>query len=103
MHGQSLRYKTGNPLIGSLLEFFEQGFLTFLNDDLACSTGLKVKGSFTLVEILHRTVVFQQRDRLFSISASVTRLGDFFNFGQLFKAFGNNQFAQIFHILRQFL
>ena len=39
MHGQSLRYKTGNPLIGSLLEFFEQGFLTFLNDDLACSTG----------------------------------------------------------------
>ena len=33
---------------------------------------------------------------------SVTRLGDLLNFGQLFKACGNNQFAQIYHILRQF-
>ena len=24
------------------------------------------------------------------VTASVTRLGDLFNFGQLFKAFGNN-------------
>ena len=29
---------------------------------------------------------------------SVTRLGDLFNFGQLFKDFGNNNFAQISHI-----
>ena len=35
--------------------------------------------------------------------ASVTRLGDFWEFGQLFKAFGNNYFAQISKILRQFL
>ena len=34
---------------------------------------------------------------------SVTRLGDILDFGQLFKAFGNNLFAQISHILRQFL
>ena len=34
---------------------------------------------------------------------SVTRFGDLLNFGQLFKAFGNNYFAQISHILRQFL
>ena len=34
---------------------------------------------------------------------SVTRVGNFFNFGQLFKAFGNNKFAQISHILRHFL
>ena len=34
---------------------------------------------------------------------SVTRLGDLLDFGQVFKAFGNNQFAQISHILRQFL
>ena len=34
---------------------------------------------------------------------SVTILGDLLDFGQLFKAFGNNQFAQISHILRQFL
>ena len=34
---------------------------------------------------------------------SGTRLGDLLDSGQLFKAFGNNQFAQISHILRQFL
>ena len=33
---------------------------------------------------------------------SVTRLGDFLDFGQVFKAIGNNKFAQISHILRQF-
>ena len=38
-----------------------------------------------------------------SIHSSVTRLGDLLHFGQLFKAFGNNLFAQISHILRQFL
>ena len=32
----------------------------------------------------------------------MTRLGDLLDFGQLFKAFGNNQFAQISHILRHF-
>ena len=42
---------------------------------------------------------------LFSIpnTSSVTRLGDLLHFGQLFKAFGNNLFAQIFQILSQFL
>ena len=34
---------------------------------------------------------------------SVTRLGDLLHFGQLFKACGNNYFARISHILRQFL
>ena len=29
---------------------------------------------------------------------SVTKLGDLLHFGQLFKAFGNNYFAQIAHI-----
>ena len=37
------------------------------------------------------------------IETSVTKLGDLLDFGQLFKAFGNNKFAQIFYILRQFL
>ena len=37
-----------------------------------------------------------------SILASVTRSGDFLDFGQRFKAFGNNKFVQISHILRQF-
>ena len=39
----------------------------------------------------------------YNIATSVTRLGDFWQFGQLYKAFGNNLFAQISHILRQFL
>ena len=34
---------------------------------------------------------------------SVTRFGDFLGFGQLFKAFGNNYYAQILHIRWQFL
>ena len=34
---------------------------------------------------------------------SVTRLGDLLDFRQLFKAFGNKLFAQIFHILKDFL
>ena len=33
---------------------------------------------------------------------SVTRLGDLLFFGQLFKAHGNNYFAQIAHILDNF-
>ena len=36
-------------------------------------------------------------------TASVTRLGDLLHYGQLFKASGNNYFAQIAHIFRQFL
>ena len=36
-------------------------------------------------------------------STSVTRLGILLHFGQLFKACGNNYFAEIAHILRQFL
>ena len=35
--------------------------------------------------------------------SSVTRLGNLLDFGQSFKAFGNNYFAQISYILRQFL
>ena len=36
------------------------------------------------------------------VPGSVTRLGDLWDFGQLFKACGNNKFAPIYHILRQF-
>ena len=36
------------------------------------------------------------------IASSVTRLGNFVHFGQLFKAFGNNLFVQISYILRHF-
>ena len=30
-------------------------------------------------------------------------MGDLLEFGEVFKAFGNNEFTQISHILRQFL
>ena len=38
----------------------------------------------------------------FTTASSVTRLGDLFHFGQLFKAGGNNYFAQIAHIFDKF-
>ena len=41
--------------------------------------------------------------KLVKLETSVTRLGGLLDFVQLFKAFGNNYFAQILHILRQFL
>ena len=36
------------------------------------------------------------------VGSSVTRLGDLLHFEQLFKACGNNYFAQIAHILGNF-
>ena len=36
-------------------------------------------------------------------ATSVTRFGDLLDFGQVFKAFGNNYLAQNAHIHRQFL
>ena len=40
---------------------------------------------------------------MLKLTVSVTKFGDFLDFGQLFKAFGNNYFAQISHIHKQFL
>ena len=45
----------------------------------------------------------KQLRKLIAAKDSVTRLGNFLHFGKLFKAFGNNEFAQISHMLRQFL
>ena len=39
----------------------------------------------------------------FYYSSSVTRLGNLLHFGQLFKSCGNNYFAKMAHIFRQFL
>ena len=47
--------------------------------------------------------VQNKREAFVNIAISVTRLGDLLGFGQLFKAFGYNYFAQISHILRHFL
>ena len=37
------------------------------------------------------------------LASSVTRSGDLLDFGQLLNAFGNTLFAQISHILKEFL
>ena len=47
--------------------------------------------------VAYRFVLF------FVFIISVTRSGDLLDFGQLFKAFGKNNFAQIFRTLWQFL
>ena len=49
--------------------------------------------------------IWQKNNLLLCLSfvTIVTRLGNLLDFGQLFKAFGNSYFAQISHILRQFL
>ena len=58
--------------------------------------------------LLRRAVIIKVNEylskaKMLSFVCSVTRLGDFLHFGQPFKAFGNNKFAQISYILRQFL
>ena len=40
---------------------------------------------------------------VFMMSLMCDKIGDILDFGQLFKAFGNNQFAPIFPILKQLL
>ena len=54
------------------------------------------------MNVIRETTLFTVRFR-FWLNTSVTRLGDFLDFGQIFKAFGNNKIAQIFHILKDFL
>ena len=52
---------------------------------------------------IHRIEEFNNIDGCQPTPFSVTRLGDFLHFGQLFKASGNNYFAQIAYIFRQFV
>ena len=54
---------------------------------------------------VHLTFLFRDKEdkQIRWLTSSVTRLGDLLHFGQLFKAYGNNYFAQIAHIFRQFL
>ena len=49
------------------------------------------------------TVIFVLIMQDGSMGTSVTIFGDLLDFGQPFKASGNNYFTQIVHIVRQFL
>ena len=61
--------------------------------------GSKFNGAFTSKNQSHINL-----HGLFSLArSSVTRLGDLLHFEQLFKACGNNYFAQIAHICSEFL
>ena len=69
------------------------------------STAITVCFGVLKVPKLLNTYLYYTSDTplMLTIAYSVTRLGDLLDFGQLFKGFGNNYFAQILHILRQFL
>ena len=69
----------------------------FYEKKLFCSVNFTIVGAGKIS--VSANVIFG----LLLVIASVTRLGDLLDFGQPFKAFGNNKFAQISHILRQFL
>ena len=72
---------------------------------------LKINETFSVLRFKNDRIIERVQsssNRLIEIHqtraiTSVTILDDLLNFGQLFKAFGNNKFAQISHILRQFL
>ena len=64
-------------------------------------TGPDIKTNFGVTFLLYTAIIHS--DLLTMVTCSVTRLDDLLHFRQLFKPFGNNKFAQIFHILRQFL
>ena len=59
----------------------------------------KVKHKIGFVGFVFLFLLTSHRDLS---TVSVTRLGDLLHFGQLFKASGNNYFAQIAHILGNF-
>ena len=58
-------------------------------------------GLIEFVYIIHSNRVLLSYT-IMDVTITVTGLGDLLNFGQLFKALGNNEFSQISHILRQF-
>ena len=72
---------------------------------------LKINETFSVLRFKNDRIIERVQsssNRLIEIHrtraiTSVTILDDLLNFGQLFKAFGNNKFAQISHILRHFL
>ena len=72
---------------------------------------LKINETFSVLRFKNDRIIERVQsssNRLIEIHrtraiTSVTILDDLLNFGQLFKAFGNNKFAQISHIFRQFL
>ena len=76
-----------------MLKFVDQSTVIYLN--LSKSTWHNF--SSLLFNNLH-----VQSNNLISDAVSATRLGNILHFGQLFKACGNNYFAQIAHILGNF-
>ena len=62
------------------------------------------RGIFSFARSSPHSLFVEPASSQFCVAAnSVTRLGDLLHFGQPFKAFENNNFAQISYILSQFL
>ena len=76
---------------------------------LAFVTSTKVAQShyFIILQLYNYCRYLMFHSTAFSLTnwllTSVTRFGNLLDFWQVFKAFGNNYFAQFSHILRQFL
>ena len=87
----SLHYWTERPRRISLM----------LNIKRINDAAIRKKGFLTISVRLSEASGHNQEGR--KVRTSVTRLGNLLDFGQLFKALGNNKFAYISHILRQFL
>ena len=82
---RSIFVKTAVDIIRQLLDTFGQLFYSNIWSHWEASS-------------FNNEAFFRQKN----VTTSVTRFGDLLDFGQLFKAFDNNRFAQISHILRQF-
>ena len=67
------------------------------------SIGEGISCKITFAFLMTKQSFFGNLELKFAAVVSVTRLGDLLDFGKLFKAFDNNYFVQISHILRQFL
>ena len=74
----------------------------YLSRDLGLDVSREASSDERTIVLSRSRNIIRQIENMW-IASSVTRLGDFLHFGQQFKAFGNNKFAQISYILSQFL
>ena len=75
------------------IQFSNNYLLSIVNWHLFSFPDQKLDLAFRLANVIGRTSSSKAR-------VSVTRVSDLLHFGQLFKVYGNNYFAQIAHIFR---
>ena len=104
-HFSELKMMGGDLKRDSNPQTLEQG--THIVHSTDAYHGGMIKWQLTVIKIsqlyIWKANLNVRSDNNMLLLSSMTRLGDLLHFGQLFKAFGNNYFDQISHILRQFL